>query len=146
MTFTGLMIAAAAIASVPGGPSTPPPEPMEVRRLGLYVLAEDMDRAVAFYERLFGVAPRIRTPALVGFDVGGGLFGIVPRGYAPGEPRAGSVRPYLQVADLEDAFARASRLAPERIEGGRIVVEGRFRFFRIADPDGAIVEIFALSE
>ncbi len=42
-------------------------EPLGVERFGLYVLADDMDRATAFYARLFGSEPEFRMPALVGF-------------------------------------------------------------------------------
>ena len=35
-------------------------------RMGLYVLADDVERSAAFYEKLFGRAPQVRTPALIG--------------------------------------------------------------------------------
>lgn len=135
------LIAATAIAA----PAPSLAEGINVERFGLYVLADDVDALTKFYEALFGNAPQIKTPALTGFVVSGGLFGIVLRkAYAPNEPRAGSVRPYMRVADLNEAFARVNHLVPERIEGGRIVQEGPFRFFRFADPSGNIVELFAI--
>jgi|GEM_PF-1552947 len=118
---------------------------LEVQRFGLYVLVDDVERSVAFYAALFGSEPQVRTPALVGFDVAGGLFAIVSRrSYAPDARPDGRVRPYLKVADLDAAFERVNRLAPGRVEGGRVVTEGPFRFFRFADPDGNVVELFSV--
>lgn len=121
-------------------------EEIDAQRFGLYVLADDVERSVAFYEALFERPPQVRTPAIVGFNVGGGLFAVVSRrAYAPDEPRAGSVRPYIRVADIESAFAHVARIAPGRIEGGHIVREGPFAFFRFTDLDGNVIELFALS-
>lgn len=134
------LIATATIASAASAAD----EPLAVERFGLYVAVSDVDRSVAFYQALFGEAPQIGTPALVGFNVAGGLFGIVDRAaYAPRTTAKGSVRPYIKVADIEAAFLRANRLAPGRIEPPGIVSEGAFRFFRFEDPDGNVVELFS---
>ena len=118
---------------------------IEVQRFGLYVLVDDVERSVAFYAALFGKEPQVRTPALVGFDVAGGLFGIVDRSsYAKNGSPSSSVRPYMKVADLDEAFARAKALAGDRIEAPGIVTEGDFRFFRFKDPDGNMLELFSL--
>lgn len=120
---------------------------VDVQRFGLYVLVDDVERSVAFYEALFEEVPQIRTPALVGFDVAGGLFGIVDRAvYAPNSARGGSVRPYIRVVDIESAFNRVKAIAPDRIEKPGIVTEGPFRFFRFSDPDGNSLEIFSFSQ
>ena len=135
------LVATTAIAS----PAPALGQEVEVQRFGLYVLADDVERAAAFYEAVFQQAPQVRTPALIGFDVVGGLFGIVARqSYAPAEPRAGSVRPYIRVADIDTAFKHVRRLAPGRIEGGRIVREGAFSFFRFTDLDGNVIELFSI--
>lgn len=116
---------------------------IEVERFGLYVLADDVERSARFYEILLKSAPEVRTPALIGFNMAGGLFGIVSReAYAAHEPRAGSVRPYIKVADIAQAFAHASSVAPGSIEAPGIVSEGPFRFFRMTDPDGNVLEFF----
>lgn len=118
---------------------------IEVQRFGLYVLVDDVERSVAFYAALFGKEPQVRTPALVGFDVAGGLFGIVDRTSYPNSGSVNSsVRPYMKVADLDGAFARAKALAGDRIEAPGIVTEGDFRFFRFTDPDGNMLELFSL--
>lgn len=120
-------------------------EPLGVERFGLYVLADDMDRATAFYASLFGSEPEFRMPALVGFDIREGLFAIVSRQtYAQGVPAGGSVRPYIRVLDLEDAFRRVQALAPDGLETDGIVQEGAFSFFRFKDTEDNVIELFAL--
>ena len=145
------LIAAATIASpvsaAPAAPAAPTAdETLLVERFGLYVAVDDVERSVAFYQALFGEAPQVRTPALVGFDIAGGLFGIVDRAaYAPRTTAKGGVRPFIKVADIAAAFARVDRLAPGRIEAPGIVTEGAFRFFRFADPDGNVLEFFSMT-
>ena len=120
---------------------------LDVQRFGLYVLVDDVDRSVAFYEALFGEEPQIRTTALVGFDIAEGFFGIVNR-HAYGADTVGArsgVRPYIRVKDIDAAFARVLRLPTAQIEPPGIVSEGPFRFFRFADPDGNSVEIFSFA-
>ncbi len=117
---------------------------IETQRFGLYVLVEDVGKSVAFYEALFGKSPQIRTPALVGFDVSGGLFGIVDRAsYGKGSTFGNSARAYIKVANIEKAFAHGQAMAAEGIEQPGIVTEGPFSFFRIADPDGNVLEFFS---
>ena len=120
---------------------------LDVQRFGLYVLVDDVDRSVAFYEVLFGETPQIRTSALVGFDIAGGLFGIVDR-HAYGAKTSGArsgVRPYIRVTDINAALARVQTLPAAQIEPPGIVSEGTFHFFRFADPDGNSVEIFSFT-
>ena len=132
------------IAGAPITQATPAmAQSITVERFGLYVLADDVERSARFYEVLLETPPEVRTPALIGFNMAGGLFGIVSRkAYAAHEPRAGSVRPYIKVADIEQAFAHASSVAPGSIEAPGIVSEGPFRFFRMTDPDGNVLEFF----
>lgn len=120
-------------------------EPLSVERFGLYVLADDMDRATTFYASLFGAEPEFRMPALVGFGIREGLFAIVSREtYAQGVPAGGSVRPYIMVSDLEDAFRRVQALVPEGLEIEGIVQEGAFSFFRFKDTEDNVIELFSL--
>lgn len=127
-------------------PAAAQPQAVDAKRFGVYVLVADVDRSVAFYELLFMKEPQVRTPALVGFNVAGGLFGIVDRAtFAPGTPAGGSVRPYIRVVDINAAFAHVNTLAPGRIEDGRVTTEGPFSFFRFTDPDGNTLEFFSLT-
>lgn len=121
-------------------------EPLVVERFGLYVLADDMDRATDFYASLFGAEPEFRMPALVGFDIREGLFAIVSREtYAQGVPAGGSVRPYIRVSNLEDAFRRVQALVPDGLETEGIVKEGAFSFFRFRDTENNMIELFSLA-
>ncbi|MEN3973405.1 VOC family protein [Sphingomicrobium sp. XHP0235] len=118
---------------------------IETQRFGLYVLVEDVEQSVAFYEALFAKSPQIRTPALVGFDVSGGLFGIVDRAkYGEGSTSGNSARPYIRVVDIDQAFTHAQTLAADGIEQPGIVREGPFSFFRMSDPDGNVLEFFSV--
>lgn len=132
------------VAGAPATQATPAmAQPISVERFGLYVLADDVERSARFYEGLLATSPEVRTPALIGFNMAGGLFGIVSRkAYAAHEPRAGSVRPYIKVTDIKQAFAHASSIAPGSIEAPGIVSEGPFSFFRMTDPDGNVLEFF----
>lgn len=127
-------------------PASPPlAEELTVERFGLYVLADDLDRAGAFYQTLFGRQPQIRTATLIGFDVAGGFYAVASRrAYAPGTPAASSVRPYVKVADLKAALRRVRALSPACIEGQGIVREGSFSFFRFRDSEGNVVEFFSV--
>lgn len=134
-------LAAAALNAAP-----PAPQPgMAVERFGALVLAEDLERSAAFYARLFGRQPQVRTPTLVGFDVAGGLFAVAARAaYAPEAHPGGAVRPYLKVRDLASAYAHVRAVAPESLRTS-VVEEGAFSFFRLADPEGNVVELFAMA-
>ena len=135
-------LAATGVASANGTMA----EPLSVERFGLYVLADDMERATEFYTGLFGAEPEFRMPGLVGFDIDGGLFAIVSREtYAQGVPAGGSVRPYIRVSNLEDALRRVQTLLPDGLETDGIVQEGPFSFFRFEDTEGNVVELFSLA-
>jgi predicted enzyme related to lactoylglutathione lyase len=139
--IAGLVATTGITTSVPALGQT-----LDVVRFGVYVAVDDVERSVTFYEKLFGKSPQVRTPALVGFDVAGGLFGVVSRSaYAPGSREAGRVRPYIRVADIDAAFSRVTATAPGSIAAPGIVTEGPFRFFRFVDPDGNVLEIFSFT-
>jgi predicted enzyme related to lactoylglutathione lyase len=117
----------------------------EIERFGVYVVASDLDRARAFYEALFQKTPYVRTPSLVGFDVAGGLYAVVSaQAYRPNVRRGDNAVPYIRVADIEAEFERVRRIAPNMLDPA-VVVEGPVRLFRFTDPDGNMIEFFALA-
>lgn len=132
-----------------GGLPTSPPvraEPFPVERFGLYVAVDDLERSAAFYEALFGAAPQVRANALIGFDIAGGLFAIVSRRtFRLPANQGGATRPYLKVADIDAAFERVRRIEGGRLESEAPIKEGAFAFFRLADPEGNMVEFFSVS-
>ena len=123
-----------------------PAPPVGAERFGIYVLVDDVPRAEIFYRRLFSVEPQVRTPALVGFDVAGGLFALAPRAlYGTGAAAGGAVRPFIRVRDVDAAFAHARTVAPGAVESEAVVTEGPFRFFRLRDPEGNVLEFFSVA-
>ena len=110
--------------------------------MGAYVPTDDISASKAFFGTLFDRAPVIELPDFVAFDIEGGWFAIVSRTkYAPGSiPGTGAV-PYLQSGDLETLQARATKagaLVPDIIE------ETGIRLLKITDPNGQLIEFFAL--
>src|SRR5687767_13911577 len=124
------LAAAALLAPTAGRAQTP-----AVERMGVYVLAQDMDRAATFYEKLFGRPAQFRTPDLIGFDVAGGLYAVASRKtYAPDAVRGGNVAPYLKVADVDAWFARVRAMAPASLVTPAVVREGPFSLIKFSDP------------
>ncbi len=118
----------------------------DTARFGLYVVAQDVERSAVFYERLFGRAPQVRTPALVGFDVSGGLYAVVSRRvYAPDAVKGDATLPYIKVDDIDAWFAHVRTVAPDSLVGAAITREGPFSFFKLRDPDGNLVEFYSIS-
>lgn len=119
-------------------------EPINTDRFGLYVVADDMDRASRFYEKLFG-DPEMQMPSVVGFDVAGGLYAVVSREvYAVDAIRGDTMRAYIQVSDIDETFAKVTAALPEHLEGAAVIVEGPFRFFRVRDPDNNMLELYSI--
>jgi uncharacterized protein len=97
----------------------------------------DLRRSRAFYEGLFNWTVRSDNAIGYGFVEAGGEDSI-PGGLWEDLERPPAVVIYIQVADVEQAVARAIEL------GARLVlpvtrIPGRIRFARIADPDNNIV-------
>lgn len=121
-------------------------EPVNANRFGLYVVVDDIDRARAFYEQLFGV-PEIQMQSLIGFDVAGGLYAVVSRDtYAADAIHGDTMRAYISVVDINATFARVQAIAPNRLESPEVIVEGPFRFFKARDPDNNVLEFYSIDQ
>ena len=117
-----------------------------VQRMGAYVVSDDLDRSAAFYEKLFGRAPQVRTPGLVGFDVAGGFYAIVSKAtYAPNAVAGGNVVPYLKVADIDAWLTQVEAVAPNSLITKAVVREGPFALIKFTDPDGNMVEMYSVT-
>jgi predicted enzyme related to lactoylglutathione lyase len=129
-------------APAPAGPSA-----LKVERFGLYVVSDDIRRSTGFYERLFGDKPQVAMPGMTGFDAAGALFAVVDRArYAPNTTRGDSSVPCLKVADVDAFLAHVRKVAPESLETAEVQREGSFRFIKLRDPDGNLLEFFSVRQ
>ena len=110
--------------------------------MGAYVPTNDISVSDEFYRVLFDRAPVIELPDFVAFNIQGGWFAIASRSkYAPGSmPGSGAV-PYLQSNDLLTLQERASAAGAEVPD---IIEEPGIRLLKITDPNGQLIEFFAL--
>ena len=137
-----IMLAALA-AALPSVPVPPPASPVVAERFGLYAVTDDLPRAAAFYERIFGKA-QVRVPGMVGFDVAGGLYAVVDRkSFAVTAMRGDTMRGYIKVGDIRATHRTIAAAVPDALEGA-VATEGRFSFFRVRDPDGNVIEFYAV--
>jgi predicted enzyme related to lactoylglutathione lyase len=109
----------------------------------LYVTVDDMDRALGFYERLFGIAPDVRDKRYSSFLLPkGGKFDL----YYPaidGDKRTigTNVVPVFHSDDLDADWKRIKDLKAD------VVCEpmniGEVRLFQFRDTEGNILEIYS---
>lgn len=111
--------------------------------MGAYVPTDKMGVSEEFYRVLFDRVPVIEQPDFVAFNIEGGWFAIASRSkYAPGSlPGSGAV-PYLQSSDLLTLQERASAAGAEIPD---IIVEPGIHLLKITDPNGQLIEFFALT-
>jgi catechol 2,3-dioxygenase-like lactoylglutathione lyase family enzyme len=57
--------------------------------------------------------------------------------------RGDNALPYIRVSNITAAFVHVQAIAPEALRT-EIVTEGPFRFFRFVDPDGNLIEFYAV--
>ncbi|WP_269584185.1 VOC family protein [Roseibium sp. Sym1] len=120
--------------------------PAAFERLGIYVLSSDLERSEAFYRALFGKGPGVQTEVFMGFDIAGGLFAVVSKEtFAPEAKLGGNAIPYLKVPDLAAAHDHVRQVAPDALMAPGVIREGPISLFKFTDPDGNILEYFALS-
>ena len=110
--------------------------------MGAYVPTDDMAVSEEFYRTLFDRTPVIELPDFVAFNIEGGWFAIASRSkYAPGSmPGSGAV-PYLQSNDLLTLQERASAAGADAPD---IIEEPGIHLLKITDPNGQLIEFFAL--
>lgn len=132
-------------------PASNGPRLNRIIETALYV--DDLDRAHAFYESVFGLKSMLKTKTLFAYDIGGAsvlllfLRGASIQAQSSGR---GSIPPHDGSGPLHIAFA----IDPETLDAWEekltrhgIPVEGRMAWDRgatslyIRDPDGHLVEL-----
>lgn len=111
-------------------------------KLNLYVLVEDMERAVMFYRTVFRQEPVLHTPAYSAFSLGGALYGLFhAANYPMPVTRGNHCTPNILVEDIDAEHARISALSPAYVSG--IQQNGPYRLFVFTDADGTPIEFYA---
>ncbi|MEM1284725.1 MAG: hypothetical protein AAGH43_05015 [Pseudomonadota bacterium] len=112
--------------------------------MGAYVASDDMGQSEAFYMALFDREPVIRLDDFIAFDVSGGWFAIVSRArYAAGSVPGNGAVPYIQSGDLAAIQARFAGVSDSTVPD--IIVEPGISILKVYDPEGQLVEFFALT-
>ena len=146
-----LVFAAGGCAGVPTSPAPAPPAaasgPVALDHAALHVA--DLDRAVAFYRGLFGVA-EIATPGdpavIRWLDLGGGAALHLIKYPGPVPPTTRAVHFALRVPDLDAVAARARERGVPTSDwpgvAGAVSVRGDgVRQIYVQDPDGYWIEV-----
>jgi lactoylglutathione lyase len=109
------------------------------------VFVSDMGRAVAFYRDTLGLPLRFESPHWTEFATDGATLalhhtgGASPRAGGPGEPGAGSCRPGLQVADLDEFHRRMVAHGVSCVQEPKAAFGARVAQY--ADPDGLVLSV-----
>jgi predicted enzyme related to lactoylglutathione lyase len=134
----GVLLMCSAVAVAQAGET-------EFEKLGVYVVAADLERSVAFYTAVFQKPPYMKTERFAAFDVAGGLFAVfataasdIPR------TRGNSTVPYIRVADAAKELQRIAKLDAQLLDE-KPIQEGPLTLFRFFDPDGNTIEFFSLA-
>ncbi|WP_123535966.1 VOC family protein [Halosimplex salinum] len=110
----------------------------------VYVGVEDMDRALSFYEDLFGMEPEQAEERFSMFAFDGVDFGLYDGSADGHEFEFGdNCVPNFEVSDVDAAFERVSELAPEVVSDGILDIDG-YRCFHVRDTEGNVVELFSV--
>ncbi|MEV0358772.1 VOC family protein [Nocardia sp. NPDC050697] len=110
----------------------------------LRIITDDVDRLVAFYERVAGIAARRLAPVFAEITTDTGTLAIAATATAPGwtTPAANrSVVVDLRVADVDAEYARLRPLIGEPVQEPTLMPWGN-RSLLFRDPDGTLVNLF----
>jgi len=116
-------------------------EPQSSSMLGLRTVAyevNDLNRAVAWYTRVFGVEPYANTTGYVGFSIRGFELGLMPE--RKDSLKGNNVLAYWGVEDVDAEYARLVRLGAQE-NTPLINVGGGIRLGTVIDPFGNVLGI-----
>ncbi len=117
--------------------------PKSVTRLGVKLRVQDMRLAKEFYNRILGLRIARETRNIISFE---GIIAIVPSDYGKDFDKAGASKEashsilYIETREFERVFD-AVRKSGNQIMAKITEWSGQ-RFFRCADPDGNVIEVF----
>lgn len=118
------------------------PKDQAILAMGAYVPTDNMGVSEKFYRVLFDRAPVIELADFVAFDIAGGWFAVVSRSkYAPETIAGSGAVPYLQSNDLVVLQTRAIEAG---VPASEIIEEPGIHLLKITDPNGQLIEFFAL--
>ncbi|ETX06751.1 VOC family protein [Candidatus Entotheonella palauensis] len=101
---------------------------------------QDMERAVAFYRKLFQAEPIQHMEKTSVFQPGPVRFVLLHQSvYAFPLQQGNNCVPTFSVADIESEHERVKQLEPPKI-ADQIVQGGPFRLFQFSDTEGNILE------
>lgn len=124
---------------------------MEPASVEVYLMVNDVERSVHFYEDALGVPVDDRGERSARIETAAGTvtleedfdaetladFGLEP----PGDARGDGVIVVLEVEDADEACDRARDAGADVMTGPRDVPWGR-RLFLVRDPDGYVLEVY----
>jgi len=109
--------------------------------LGLRTVAyevKDMDAAVEWYTKAFGIVPYVETPQYVGFSIRGFELGLIPE--TDLSSKGNNVLAYWGVDDVDGAYDRLIELGATAISP-ITEVGGGIRLGSVKDPYGNLIGI-----
>lgn len=115
---------------------------IEMRMSSVYVCVEDMERALDFYRDLFEAEPAQEEERFSTFEFDTVDFGLYNAGYDGVDIEFGdNCVPNFEVEDVEAAYRRIERFAPEMVHDD-ILEFGEYRTFHVVDTEGNVIEVF----
>lgn len=115
---------------------------MELR--SVYVGVENMDRALEFYRDLFEMEPTQTEARFSTFEFETLAFGLYHAESDGFEFEFGNnCVPNFRVDDVDAAYRRIERLAPEMVHD-EILEFGEYRTFHFVDTEGNEIEVFGI--
>jgi len=99
---------------------------------------KNLDEAVDWYTKAFGIEPYVSTPEYVGFNIRGFELGLMPE--TSSSPKGNNVLAYWGVENIKKEYKRLIKLGAKE-HSPLIDVGGGIRLGAVEDPFGNILGI-----
>ncbi|MCD4670160.1 MAG: lactoylglutathione lyase [Actinomycetia bacterium] len=111
----------------------------------LYVSVEDMNRAISFYEKLFGKKVRKKDDRYSEFSFGKLSFGLYSSKYDGVKVEYGAnCVPNFEIENTEEEYKRIKEFAPTIDD--EIMKLPQMSLFQFKDTEGNIIEVYAFNK